>query len=62
MIGKPLVPAEQVAFIEPYDPTANPRFQTAREYQARVVMVDRDSILTEQTIEDFATAPPLGAA
>lgn len=54
MIGKRLVPAEQVALVEPYDPTENPRFQTVREYQARVVLVDRDSILTEQTVEDFA--------
>lgn len=54
MIGKRLVPAEQVAFVEPYDPTANPRFQTAREFQSRIVMVDRNSILTEQTVEAFA--------
>lgn len=54
MIGKKLVPAEQVAFVEPYDPTANPRFQTAREYQSRIVMLDRNSILTEQSVEDFA--------
>lgn len=54
MIGKRLVPAEQVAFVEPYDPTANPRFQTAREFQSRIVMVDRNSILTEQRVEDFA--------
>jgi hypothetical protein len=37
-----------------YDPTANPRFQTAREFQARVVMLDRNSILTEQSVGDFA--------
>ena len=53
-IGKRLVAAEQVALVEPYDPTANPRFQTAREFQARIVMVDRNSILTEQNVEDFA--------
>lgn len=54
MIGKKLVPTEQVVFVEPYDPTASPRFQTAREFQSRVVMLGRDSILAEQSVEDFA--------
>lgn len=54
MIGKRLVPAEHVAFVEPYDPTANPRFHTVREFQARVVLLDRDSVLTLQSVEDFA--------
>ena len=54
MIGKKLVPAEQVALVEPYEPGANPRFQTSREFHSRIVLIDRDSILSEQTVEDFA--------
>lgn len=56
IVGKRLIPREHIAFIEPYDPAANPRFQTSRDFKGRVVMVNRDSILIEETPQAFADA------
>jgi hypothetical protein len=56
-VGKRLIPIEHIAFVEPYDPKANPEFQTSRNYQGRVVMVNRgESVLTEETPQAFAGA------
>ncbi|GLR90895.1 hypothetical protein [Bradyrhizobium iriomotense] len=32
-IGKKLVPVEQVAFVEPFDPAANPEFKPEKDYK-----------------------------
>ena len=53
-IGKRLVPAEQIAFVEPFDPTANPEFKPGKEFKARVVLLNREIVLTEQTPQEFA--------
>ena len=55
-IGKRLIPVEHIAFVEPYDAATNPKLQTSREYKARIVMINRDSVLTEQTPQAFAEA------
>jgi hypothetical protein len=55
-IGKRLIPIEHIAFVEPYDPSTNPKLQTSREYKARIVMINRDSVLTEQSPREFADA------
>jgi hypothetical protein len=55
-IGKRLILAEHVAFVEPFDPAAYPRMQTQRSFKARVVLIDRESMLTEDTPENFARA------
>jgi hypothetical protein len=55
-IGKRLIPLEHIAFVEPYDPATNPKLQTSREYKARIVMINRDSVLSEQTPQSFAEA------
>src|SRR5262249_2295487 len=56
-VGRRLFPREHVAFVEPYDPNANPDFQTSREYKGRLVMVNpRESFLTEETPQAFAEA------
>jgi len=47
-LGRRLVPLEQIALVEPFDPSANPRMQTDRPFKARVVLINRDSILTEE--------------
>lgn len=53
-IGKKLVSVEQVAFVEPFDPTANPEFKPEKDYKGRIVMLNRDIVLTEQTPQEFA--------
>ena len=55
-IGKRLIPVEHIAFVEPYDPTTNPKLQTSREYKSRIVMINRDSVLTELSPREFADA------
>ena len=42
-IGKRLYPLEQIALVEPFDPAAQSRMQTDRTFQARVVLIDRES-------------------
>jgi hypothetical protein len=56
VIGKRFVPTAHVAFVEPFVPEANPRFQPTQEFRARVVLVNRDSILALETAEAIAGA------
>ena len=58
-IGKRLISADQVAFVEPFDPAANPEFKPEKDFKARVVLLDRDAVLTEQTPGQFAEAHEL---
>jgi hypothetical protein len=55
-VGRRLIPSEHVAFVEPFDPDANPKFQTSRDFKSRVVMVNRDSVLTEEPPQHFVAA------
>ena len=55
-VGNRLVPRDQIALVEPFDPAANPTFQTTRDFKARLVLIDRTSILLEQPLEEFAGA------
>jgi hypothetical protein len=53
-LGKKLIPLEQIAFIEAFDPASNPEFKTEREFKGRVVLLNRDTALTEMTPAAFA--------
>ena len=53
-IGKRLVPAEQVAFVESFDPSSNPEFKPEKDFKGRVVLLNREIVLTEQTPLEFA--------
>ncbi|MFT3941559.1 hypothetical protein [Rhodopseudomonas sp.] len=55
-IGKRLIPLNQLAFVEPYVPTEPSPIQTSRQFQGRAVMVNRDSVLIEDSVTDFAAA------
>lgn len=52
-VGRRFVPLEHIVLIEPFDPSTQPRLQTEKPYQARLVLLDRDSILTEQPLAAF---------
>lgn len=54
VIGKRLVPLEQVAMVEPVDPVGLAKLQTDRPFQARLVLIDRESVLTEEAVAGFA--------
>jgi hypothetical protein len=58
-IGKRLISADQVAFAELFDPAANPEFKPEKDFKTRVVLLDRDMVLTEQTPAEFASANEL---
>jgi hypothetical protein len=55
-IGKRLLPADQVVFVEPFEPAANPELKSERSFKGRVILLDRDKVLTEQTPREFAEA------
>lgn len=52
-VGKRLIPLEHIALIEPFDTTTQLPLPTERSFQARVVLVDRDSVLTDQPLSAF---------
>lgn len=54
VIGKRFVSVAHVALIEAFDPEANPRFQPTQDYKSRVVLLNRDNLLTLETVEAFA--------
>jgi len=53
-VGKRLIPPEQIALVEAYKPGANASIQSARDFLARVIMVNRDSVLIEESPQAFA--------
>ena len=53
-IGKRLIPANQIALVEPFDPASNPDFKPEKDYKARVILLNRDTVLTETTPQQFA--------
>lgn len=55
-IGKRLIPVEQIAFIEPFDPSSNPEFKSDRPFKARVTLRNRDSVLAESAPEELGQA------
>lgn len=55
-LGKKHVPIEQIVFVEPFDPAANPEFKPQKDFKARIILLNRDRVLTEQTPEAFAEA------
>jgi hypothetical protein len=57
-IGRKRLPIEEIALVEPFEPPAEPapRFTSDKDFKARVVLIDRYSVLTEETVEAFAEA------
>jgi hypothetical protein len=55
-VGKRLLPLEQIALVEPFDPKSNPEFKPEKEFKARVVLLNRDTVLTESPPQEFAAA------
>jgi hypothetical protein len=55
-IGRKLIPLDHIAFIEPFEPSEHTRIRTEKDFKARVVLIDRESALTEETTSAFAEA------
>jgi hypothetical protein len=48
-VGRRLIPLEQIALFQPFDESARGNMQSARPFQARILLLNRDSVLTEET-------------
>jgi hypothetical protein len=55
-IGKRLISLEQIAYVEPFDPAANPEFKPEKDFKARLVLLNRDVVLTENSPKEFSEA------
>jgi hypothetical protein len=57
-IGRKRFPIDEIALVEPFEPPAeqSPRFTSDKDFKARVVLIDRYNVLTEDTVEAFAEA------
>jgi hypothetical protein len=55
-IGRELVPVEQIAYVEPFEPPANGQFKPDKPYKGRVVLLNRETVLTETAPHEFAEA------
>jgi hypothetical protein len=55
-VGKRLIPVDHIALVEPFDPSAHPGMKSDKAFKARVVLVDRQSVLTEEESAGFAEA------
>lgn len=53
-VGRRFVPLEHIVLVEPFDPSTQTRLQTDKPYKTRLVVLDRDSVLTEQPLAEFA--------
>ncbi len=53
-IGKRLIPIEHVALIEPYVQTPETPIRTSRDFKSRIVLLNRDSVLSEEAPERIA--------
>jgi hypothetical protein len=52
-IGKRLVPLEHIVLVEPFDPSTQTRMQSDKPFQTRVVLLDRENILSEEPLATF---------
>jgi hypothetical protein len=52
--GKRVVPVEQIALLEPFDPETQKNMYSPRPFKSRIVLLNRDSILSETETRAFA--------
>jgi hypothetical protein len=55
-IAKRIIPIEQIALVEPFVAPTDPPLRTDKDFKARIVLLDRVSILSEETPEELANA------
>jgi hypothetical protein len=52
-IGKLFIPSDQVAYVEPFDPSSSPEFKPEQEFESRMVLINRESLLVAAPMEEF---------
>jgi hypothetical protein len=55
-IERELVPVEKIAFVEPFEPLPDAPFKPEKPYKSRVVLLNREFVLTETPPAAFAEA------
>jgi hypothetical protein len=55
-VSKRLIPVEQIALFEPFVTSTDQGLRSTREFKARIVLLDRVSILAEETPEQLGVA------
>ena len=55
-VSRRLVPIEQIALIEPYSPDISAPLRSERDFKARIVLLDKDSVLSEDPPAELAKA------
>jgi len=55
-IGRRHVPLEHIAYVEPFELAEISDFKPEKPFRARVVLLDRESVLSEVTPNEFAGA------
>jgi hypothetical protein len=53
-VGRRHLPLSHIALIEPFELDPNSDFRPERPFKARVVLLNRETILTEETPQEFA--------
>lgn len=53
-IAKRLIPLEHIALLEPFSADELSRIKTDRPFKTRVVLLNRESVLSEEELEAFA--------
>jgi hypothetical protein len=53
-IGRRLIPVEQIALIEPFDEASRENLKSEKPFQTRVVLLNRESVLTEDALTVIA--------
>lgn len=53
-VGKRFLPLEHVVLLEPFDPGGLARLASDKPFQTRIVLIDRDSVLTEEPLAELA--------
>jgi hypothetical protein len=48
-VGRVLVPVEQIAYVEVFEPSPNGQFKPEKPYKSRVVLLNRETVLREAT-------------
>ena len=54
-LGRRLIPTEQIVWVEAFDPESQPDFKSDKPFRSRVVLLNRDTHLSEDAPETLAT-------
>jgi hypothetical protein len=55
-VAKRLIPIEQIVLFEPFIAPTDPPLRTEKEFKSRIVLLDRMSILSEESAEELTAA------